>query len=58
VPPTSEELNDMNEEEATPSAQNEEPLDKQRRSYKFKPHHPTDNLLTDISTGIRTRSSL
>jgi len=30
VPPTSEEPNDMNEEEATPSAQNEEPLGEQR----------------------------
>lgn len=28
------------------------------KGFKFKSYHPKDNLLTDISTGIRTRSSL
>ena len=29
-----------------------------QKHFKYKTSHPMDNLLTDISTGIRTRSSL
>jgi len=29
-----------------------------QKHFKYKSSHPMDNLLTDVSTGIRTRSSL
>jgi len=56
--PTNESLHDTNEEEPSPSDPNEETMDAPRRGYKYKSYHPPDNLLTDISTGIRTRSFL
>ena len=47
-----------NEEEPSSNAPNEQATHEQRRGYKYKSYHPTKNLLTDISTGILTRSSL
>jgi len=58
MPPTNEEPNVVIEEEALPNASNEETLSEPRQGYKFKSYHPPDNLLIDISTGVRTRSSL
>ena len=58
MPSATIETTGVNEAEATPGASNEQTLCEQRQGYKFKSYHPPDNLLTDISTGIRTRSFL
>ena len=54
--PTSEESHVINEEEPSHSDPNEETVHELRQGYKYKSYYPPDNLLTDISTGIRTRS--
>ena len=58
MPSATVETTDVNEAEATLGASNEQTLCEQRQGYKFKSYHPPDNLLTDISIGIRTRSFL
>ena len=53
-------LNIIQTEEIHPPEQEvdlHENQDEERR-YKYKPYHPMDNLLTDINSGVRTRSSL
>ena len=53
--PSQEEEEPTNEEISTPEAPRHEVT---RRNFKYKSYHPMDNLLIDISTGVRTRSSL
>ena len=47
-----------NKEEPPSNASNEEVTHEQRRGYKYNSYRPAENLLTNIFTGIRTRSSL
>ena len=58
MPSTNKEPNVVIEEKASPNAPNEETSHEPWQGYKFKSYHPSDNLLTDISTSIRNRSSL
>ena len=50
-----EEEKPTNEEISTPEAPRHEVT---QRNFKYNSYHPMDNLLTDISTGVRTRLSL
>ena len=58
LPPLNDEPQTTNAEESPSNDLNEDPTREERRGYKYKPCHPVENLLTDISTGVRTRSSL
>ena len=58
VSPTNEELHPRNEEESSSIAPREEREHEPRKGYKYKSSHPLENLLTDISTGIKTKFSL
>jgi len=58
MPLTSEESHAINEEEPSPGDPKEETVHALRHGYKYKSYHLPDNLLIDISTGIRTRTFL
>jgi len=53
-----EELHAVTEEEPSPNAPHEETMHELRQDYKYKSYHPPENLFTNISIGIKTRSSL
>ena len=58
IPPTSKEPHAMNEEELSPSVLSEETMHELGQGYKYKSYCSPKKLLTNISTGIRTRSSI
>jgi len=58
LPPLNDEPQTTNAKESPSNDLNEDVTHEEGRGYKYRPYHPTEHLLTDISIGIRTQSSL